>query len=49
MKLAGVTKVTADPATKDVQIEFVDPATWDEIKRTLIANEFPPEKEEIMS
>eukprot|EP00285_Hemiselmis_virescens_P009428 CAMPEP_0173380036 /NCGR_PEP_ID=MMETSP1356-20130122/2812_1 /TAXON_ID=77927 ORGANISM="Hemiselmis virescens, Strain PCC157" /NCGR_SAMPLE_ID=MMETSP1356 /ASSEMBLY_ACC=CAM_ASM_000847 /LENGTH=73 /DNA_ID=CAMNT_0014333513 /DNA_START=17 /DNA_END=238 /DNA_ORIENTATION=+ len=48
-KLEGVWKVTADPASKVVQIEFADPCTWDEIKRTLIANEFPPESEEIMS
>lgn len=31
------------------QIEFNDPCTWDEIKRTLVANEFPPEGEEIVS
>jgi len=48
-KLAGVASVSADPKSKDVQIEFNDPCTWDEIKRTLVANEFPPEGEEIVS
>eukprot|EP00281_Chroomonas_sp_CCMP1168_P031077 CAMPEP_0206253636 /NCGR_PEP_ID=MMETSP0047_2-20121206/23259_1 /ASSEMBLY_ACC=CAM_ASM_000192 /TAXON_ID=195065 /ORGANISM="Chroomonas mesostigmatica_cf, Strain CCMP1168" /LENGTH=73 /DNA_ID=CAMNT_0053679861 /DNA_START=47 /DNA_END=268 /DNA_ORIENTATION=+ len=48
-KLPGMTKVAADPKSKDVEVEFSAPCTWEEIKKTLIAHEFPPADEQILS
>ena len=47
-KLDGVTNVLADPASKDVVVEFDVPATWDLIKETLIKHEFPPQEEKVL-
>ena len=47
-KLDGVTNVLADPASKDVVVDFDVPATWDLIKETLIKHEFPPQEEKVL-
>ena len=31
--------------SRDLQVEFSEPASWEVIKQTLIDNEFPPEDE----
>ena len=41
--LAGVSSVTADQETKQVIVEWVDPATWDQIQGTLVEINYPPE------
>eukprot|EP00293_Proteomonas_sulcata_P005978 CAMPEP_0184329998 /NCGR_PEP_ID=MMETSP1049-20130417/144448_1 /TAXON_ID=77928 /ORGANISM="Proteomonas sulcata, Strain CCMP704" /LENGTH=72 /DNA_ID=CAMNT_0026652401 /DNA_START=497 /DNA_END=715 /DNA_ORIENTATION=+ len=45
-KVEGVKTVSADPASKDVVIEFDAPADWDKIKKVLEENEFPPTEEQ---
>ena len=42
-ELAGVTKVTAVQDTKQVTIEWNDPATWEKIHATLQEINYPPE------
>lgn len=43
VELAGVTKVTAIQDTKQVTIEWNDPATWEKIQATLQEINYPPE------
>lgn len=40
-ELEGVTSVAADETSKDVTIEWQEPATWDEIKALLEEIDFP--------
>jgi copper chaperone len=42
-ELAGVTKVTAVQDTKQVTIEWADPANWEQIQATLQEINYPPE------
>lgn len=42
-ELAGVAKVTAVEDTKQVTIEWNDPATWEKIQATLQEINYPPE------
>ena len=39
----GVQSVRAEVASKQVVVEWDNPATWDAIKGTLIEIEYPPE------
>eukprot|EP00290_Baffinella_frigidus_P043233 CAMPEP_0180287366 /NCGR_PEP_ID=MMETSP0988-20121125/13290_1 /TAXON_ID=697907 /ORGANISM="non described non described, Strain CCMP2293" /LENGTH=100 /DNA_ID=CAMNT_0022261599 /DNA_START=535 /DNA_END=838 /DNA_ORIENTATION=- len=41
-KMDGVKSVSADPSSKDVVIDFDEPATWEAIKATLVKHDFPP-------
>ncbi len=40
--ITGVTKVVADLDSKQVVVEWGDPATWDQIKDLLVEIEYPP-------
>lgn len=42
--LAGVTSVAADETSKQVTVEWQEPATWEEIKALLIEINYPPEE-----
>ncbi len=42
--LAGVTSVSADEASKQVTVEWQEPATWEEIKALLIDINYAPEE-----
>ncbi len=42
-ELAGVTKVTAVQDSKQVTVEWQDPATWEQIQATLQEINYPPE------
>ena len=41
-ELAGVQAVKADEKTKQVTIQWVDPATWQKIESTLKEIDYPP-------
>ena len=41
-EIEGVQKVTADIDTKQVTVEWDDPASWDKIKELLVEIDFPP-------
>ncbi len=41
-EISGVTKVQADEQSKQVIVEWGDPATWDQIKDLLVEIEYPP-------
>ena len=41
-ELAGVSSVSADVDSKQVAIEWDDPATWEEIEALLMEINFPP-------
>ena len=41
-EIEGVQKVTADIDTKQVTVEWDDPASWDKIKEMLVEIDFPP-------
>ena len=41
-ELAGVSSVSADVDSKQVAIEWDDPATWAEIEALLVEINFPP-------
>lgn len=41
--IAGVSRVKADEATKQVIVEWDKPATWDQIQATLVEINYPPE------
>jgi copper chaperone len=41
-RLPGVTNVVADLATKSVVIEWMEPATWDQIERKLTEIDYAP-------
>lgn len=41
-EITGVTKVEADEQSKQVIVEWGDPATWDQIKDLLVEIEYPP-------
>ncbi len=41
--LAGVSSVKADEETKQVTVEWADPATWEQIQGTLVEINYPPE------
>jgi len=41
-ELAGVTNVSANESSKDVTIEWQDPATWDAIRDLLVEIDFAP-------
>jgi hypothetical protein len=41
-ELAGVSKVLADIDSKQVTVEWDDPATWETIKATLTEINYPP-------
>lgn len=41
--LAGVTSVTAVEATKQVTVEWQDPANWEQIQALLQEINYPPE------
>ena len=41
-EIEGVQKVTADIDTKQVTVEWDDPASWDKIKDLLVEIEYPP-------
>jgi copper chaperone CopZ len=43
-EISGVTKVAADEQSKQVTIEWGDPATWDQIKDLLVEIEYPPQE-----
>ncbi len=40
--LAGVRSVNADLQSKQVMVQWDDPATWDTIKNTLVEINYPP-------
>lgn len=40
--LAGVKSVNADLQSKQVMVQWDDPATWDTIKNTLVEINYPP-------
>jgi copper chaperone len=42
--LAGVTSVKADQASKQVTVEWQDPATWEQIDALLQEINYPPEQ-----
>ena len=42
-ELAGVTHVKAVEATKQVTVEWDEPATWEKIRATLQEINYPPE------
>ncbi len=42
--LAGVTSVKADQATKQVTVEWGDPATWAQIEALLAEINYPPQQ-----
>ncbi|MFQ5433276.1 MAG: heavy-metal-associated domain-containing protein [Anaerolineae bacterium] len=42
-ELAGVTNVTAVEDTKQVTVEWNNPATWEQIQATLQEINYPPE------
>jgi copper chaperone CopZ len=42
-ELAGVTSVKAVEATKQVTVEWGEPATWEKIRATLQEINYPPE------
>jgi copper chaperone len=42
-RLPGVTNVVADLATKSVVIEWMEPATWDQIERKLTEIDYAPD------
>jgi copper chaperone CopZ len=41
--LAGVSSVKADQSTKQVTVEWAEPATWDKIQSLLREINYPPE------
>ena len=41
-ELDGVSKVQADEDTRMVTVEFDAPASWDQIKATLVEINYPP-------
>ena len=43
-EISGVTRVSADEQTKQVIIEWDEPATWDQIKDLLVEIEYPPQE-----
>ena len=42
-ELSGVTRVKADAASKQVTVEWEDPASWEEIEALLQEINYPPE------
>lgn len=42
-EIAGVSSVSANLETKQVTVEWGDPASWDEIKTLLVEIEYPPQ------
>ena len=40
--LAGVSSVSADVDSKQVTVEWGDPANWDQIEALLVEIDFPP-------
>ena len=44
-ELNGVTKVDADRDTRQVTVEWTDPATWDQIENLLVEINYPPAPE----
>jgi len=40
--LAGVTAVSADQETKQVQVTWENPATWEKIESLLVEINYPP-------
>ena len=43
-EIAGVTNVTASEATKQVTVEWGDPASWTKIEATLQEINYPPQE-----
>jgi copper chaperone len=43
-ELAGVASVKAAVNTKQVVVEWGDPASWEQIKAALVAIEYPPQE-----
>ena len=41
-ELDGVASVSANESSKDVTIEWQEPATWDAIRELLVEIDFPP-------
>lgn len=41
-ELAGVTAVSADQQTQQVEVTWTDPATWDQIEALLKEINYPP-------
>jgi copper chaperone len=41
-ELAGVDSVRADEATKQVTVQWGDPATWEQIRALLTEIDYPP-------
>lgn len=41
-EMAGVQSVKAEEATKQVTVNYEDPASWDSIKELLVEIEYPP-------
>ncbi|MFW6098095.1 MAG: heavy-metal-associated domain-containing protein [Chloroflexota bacterium] len=41
--IAGVQRVDADEQSKQVTVVWDDPATWDQIRDTLVEINYPPE------
>lgn len=41
--IAGVQRVQADEQSKQVTVVWDDPATWDQIRDTLVEINYPPE------
>lgn len=41
-EIDGVIKVSADETSKDVTVEWQEPATWESIRDLLVEIEFPP-------
>lgn len=43
-ELDGVVAVSADETSKEVTVEWQEPATWDQIKALLVDINYPPEE-----
>jgi copper chaperone CopZ len=41
--IPGVTRVKADLDSKQVFVEWDEPATWEQIQKTLVEINYPPE------
>lgn len=43
-ELTGVEAVQADPKTKQVQVRWAEPASWEQIRATLVEIGFPAQE-----
>ncbi|NDJ85254.1 MAG: heavy-metal-associated domain-containing protein [Chloroflexi bacterium] len=43
-EIIGVQKVNAQEASKEVTVQWEDPASWEQIKALLVEIEYPPQE-----